>query len=128
MRPEYKHGIYVSSPGKSEYNGSKIALSDIPAASAEQVEALQDQVTSLKLTIDEQNLRLNEQNLKLDEQNLKIQEYDSKLDEINSYVKPAESEEMSWEKFMQRLNQQLGSMSKRYVCVFNKLRAKLDDV
>jgi len=40
MRPEYKHGIYASSPGKSEYNGSKIALSDIPAASAEQVEAL----------------------------------------------------------------------------------------
>ena len=112
--PEYKHGIYASSPGKSEYNGSKITLSDILAASAEQVEALQDQVTALKLTIDEQNLKLNEQ--------------DYKLDEINSYVKPVESEEMSWEKFMQRLNQQLGSMSKQYMCVFNKLRAKLDDV
>ena len=107
MSPEYKHGIYASSPGKSEYNGSKIALSDIPAASAEQVDALQDQVTALQIT---------------------LSEYKSKLDEINSYVKPAESEEMTWEKFMQRLNQQLGSMSKQYACVFNKLRSKLDDV
>lgn len=82
-------------------------------ASYEQAEALQEQMRALQL--------------KIEEQQSKLDEYHLKLNEINSYVKPDDSGKMTWEKFMRRLNEQLGTRSKRYVSVFNKLRAKLDD-
>ena len=79
---------------------------DVPA-SYEQVEALQDQVRTMQLKIDEQQL---------------------KLDEINSHLKPKESDEMTWEKFMQILADQLGTMSQVYLGKFRKLRNNYTDV
>ena len=43
---------------------------------------------------------------------MKIKEYESKLDEIKSYVEPKESEEMTWEKFMQILADQLAQWAR----------------
>ena len=67
---------------------------DVPA-SYEQVEALQEAM--------QEQMRAMQ---------LKIEEYESKLDEIKSYVEPKESEEMTWEKFMQILADQLAQWAR----------------